>query len=127
MTGLLKSFTAHEEILPSQSMGNYFVYIVTNPKQKVLYIGMTNDLEQRLSEHYLSRGKPKTFAGRYFCYYLIYFERHHSADAAIEREKELKDWNRRKKEKLIEEFNSSWRFLNPDIMDWPPHVDVTSR
>jgi len=108
-------------------MSNYFVYIVTNPKNTVLYIGMTNDLEYRLVEHYLNRGNSKTFAGRYYCYNLLYYERHHSANAAIEREKELKDWNRIKKDKLISSFNPEIRFLNKDIMEWPPNPGITKR
>ena len=108
-------------------MGNYFVYITTNPKKKVLYTGMTNDLEQRLIEHYLNRGNLKTFAGRYFCYNLLYFERLDTATQAIEREKEIKDWNRSKKVELILETNPQMRFLNPEIMDWPPDPQITSR
>ena len=108
-------------------MGNYFIYITTNPKKTVLYTGMTNDLEQRLVEHYLNRGLPKTFAGRYYCYNLIYFERFSLADHAIEREKEIKDWSRSKKEALIHKLNPDWRFLNVDIMEWPPHPEITAR
>ncbi|MTI19774.1 GIY-YIG nuclease family protein [Fulvivirga sp. RKSG066] len=108
-------------------MGNYFVYILTNPKQTVLYTGMTNDLEQRLVEHYLNRGINKTFAGRYYCYNLLYYERHQSAYSAICREKEIKDWRRDKKISLIESINPAKRFLNQDIMQWPPHLEITSR
>ncbi len=108
-------------------MKSFFVYIVTNPKKKVLYTGMTNDLESRIIEHYLNRGLPKTFAGRYFCYNLIYFEEHHTAVGAIEREKEIKDWTRANKEALIATQNPDWHFLNSKITDWPPHPDVTAR
>ncbi len=107
--------------------GNYFVYIVTNAKKKTLYTGMTNDLEQRLIEHYLNRGKEKTYAGRYYCYHLIYFERYPKPGMAIDREKEIKDWKRAPKEKLISDFNPDWRFLNKDIMQWPPDPDILSR
>lgn len=55
---------------------NYFVYITTNPGKTVYYVGMTNDLERRLIEHRQNKGKPETFAGRYYCYNLIYYERH---------------------------------------------------
>jgi putative endonuclease len=108
-------------------MGNFFVYITTNPNKSVLYTGMTNDLEYRIIEHYLNRGKPKTFAGRYYCYNLIYFERHVKAFDAIDREKEIKDWNRKKKEELIYGINSDWKFLNSEIMEWPPNAEVTKR
>ena len=109
------------------AMRSFFVYIVTNPKKTVLYTGMTNDLESRVIEHYLYRGKPNTFAGRYHCYQLIYYETHDTAVGAIEREKEIKDWNRSKKEELIDQENPSWTFLNDQITDWPPHPEVTGR
>lgn len=99
-------------------MGNYFVYIVTNPSREVLYIGMTNDLNRRLMEHFENRGNAKTFAGRYFCYKLVYFERHHSALAAIEREKEIKKWSRRKKDALIKAENPRLRFLNAEVLEY---------
>ena len=53
---------------------NYFVYIITNPRKTVLYTGMTNDLSVRVQQHYENRGNKKTFAGRYYCYKLLYFE-----------------------------------------------------
>jgi len=108
-------------------VSSFFVYIVTNPSKKVLYTGITNDLEYRIIEHYLNRGKRKTFAGRYYCYQLIYYEIHHTAAGAIEREKEIKDWTRAKKEELINNKNPSWTFLNDQITDWPPHPDISKR
>jgi putative endonuclease len=89
----------------------YFVYIVTNPKKTVLYTGVTNDLERRMLEHYENRGKKETFAGKYFCYKLIYFEIFHDIKEAIEREKEIKDLSRAKKEGLIAELNPRWNVL----------------
>ncbi|MTI19578.1 GIY-YIG nuclease family protein [Fulvivirga sp. RKSG066] len=97
-------------------MSNYFVYITTNPGKEVLYIGVTNDLHTRLLQHFENRGNPASFAGRYFCYKLIYFERHFTAEAAIEREKQLKKWNRKKKEALVAKDNPHWKFLNPEVM-----------
>jgi putative endonuclease len=83
----------------------------------VLYIGITNDLERRLSEHFENKGNPKTFAGKYGCHYLIYFERFPNARFAIEREKELKKWSRVKKENLIRTMNPNWRFLNEEFKE----------
>ena len=109
-------------------MGNYFTYITTNSTKSVLYTGMTNDLELRIIEHYLSRGKPDTFAGRYYCYYLVWYERYDRPIHAIEREKEVKKFSRKRKEDLINSFNPDWRFLNADILGkWPPDPDVVSR
>lgn len=84
---------------------NFFVHIVTNPGKTVLYTDMTNDLYTRIKQHYENRGDAKTFAGRYFCYHLIYFERHYTANAAIDREKEIKGWSRSKKLNLIKATN----------------------
>ena len=52
----------------------YFVYIVTNHEKTVLYIGVTNNIESRLAEHYFNEGTSNTFAGKFYCYNLIYFE-----------------------------------------------------
>lgn len=94
---------------------NYFVYITTNPKKTVLYTGMTNDLERRLEEHGANAGNPITFAGKYHCNNLVYYERFTYVEHAIAREKEIKKWSRRKKEALISAFNPKWRFLNNDV------------
>lgn len=94
---------------------NYFVYIVTNPTKTVLYIGVTNDLERRLNEHFENRGNPSTFAGKYYCYNLIYWERFPDINYAIQREKEIKKWSRIKKNKLIETTNPNWYILNKSI------------
>ena len=100
-----------------------FVYIVTNPQKTVLYTGVTNDLAQRLVEHYINRGGNKTFAGRYYCYNLLFFEEHARAKDAIFREKEIKNLSRLKKEKLISIVNQTWDILNSEIMEWPPRLD----
>ncbi|UII30929.1 GIY-YIG nuclease family protein [Fulvivirga ulvae] len=94
---------------------NYFTYITTNPKRTVLYTGITNDLYARMYEHYQNRGKPETFAGRYFCYNLIYYESFYTAIQAIEREKEIKGWTRTKKLALIRSTNPHMHFLNKSI------------
>ena len=99
----------------------YYVYIITNPNRKVLYVGVTNNVARRLVEHYANRGREKTFAGRYYCYCLVYVEQFKYINDAIAREKELKDWRRERKEELIKEFNPEWRFLNEEWCgEWPP-------
>jgi putative endonuclease len=95
---------------------NYFVYIVTNKNTTVLYIGVTNDLKRRLYEHEEdAKNLKKHFTGKYNCYNLVYYERFQFIQHAIAREKELKGWTRLKKEKLIQEFNPDWKFLNESI------------
>ena len=94
---------------------NYFVYITTNPAKTVLYIGVTNELKKRMFEHQEDKGTLKSFAGKYYCYNLIYYERFQQIEHAIEREKQLKKWSRKKKEQLIETVNPNWIFLNDEI------------
>jgi putative endonuclease len=96
---------------------NYFVYILTNPKRTTIYIGVTNDLKRRLEEHVLNAGDPATFAGKFYCHILLYYERFTFVDHAIQREKELKKWSRSKKETLINSMNPHWFSLNSDIQE----------
>ena len=97
-------------------MHNYYVYILTNPKKSVLYIGVTNNLKRRLQEHVSGTlEKRHSFTSRYFCYNLIYFEYFQQINMAIARETELKKWSRAKKELLINKRNPEWRFLNDEI------------
>lgn len=102
--------------MPNIKDHNYFVYITTNPKKTVLYIGVTNDLNTRLLQHKEDNLNDKiSFAGKYFCFNLIYYERFANVNHAIDREKELKGWTRLKKKNLIESFNPTWKFLNNEI------------
>ena len=89
---------------------NYFVYILTNgDRHTVLYIGVTNSLERRASEHSLGFGSA--FARQYNAHKLIYFEAYPDPTSAIAREKQLKPWRRSKKEALIAKRNPEWRDL----------------
>ena len=89
---------------------NYFVYILTNAdRHTVLYIGVTNSLERRASEH--SRGLGSAFARQYNAHKLIYLEAYSDATSAIAREKQLKRCRRAKKEALIAQRNPEWRDL----------------
>lgn len=104
----------------------YYVYILTNHEKTVLYVGMSNNLELRLAEHYFNKGKPKTFAGKFYCYNLIYYEEFQYVNDAIAREKELKGWSRKKKEELIKGMNPEWTFLNKTVcIHWPPKEKPT--
>ena len=93
----------------------YCVYITTNPDQTTLYVGITNNLKARLIQHYENRGQPETFAGRYYCFNLVYYESTQYVLSAIMREKQIKKWRRSKKEALINSFNPEWKFLNDSI------------
>lgn len=96
---------------------NYFVYIITNEYRTTLYIGITNNLQKRLAQHYFdSQNAKKSFAGKYNCIYLVYYEGFESSKTAIAREKELKKWRREKKNNLISAFNPKWETLNNEIL-----------
>lgn len=94
---------------------NYFVYILTNKVKTTLYVGVTNDLKTRIYQHRQDEFSKKTFAGKYKCFYIIYYERYNFIEHAIEREKEIKKWRREKKEKLINSTNPNWDFLNDEV------------
>ncbi|MEZ4904362.1 MAG: GIY-YIG nuclease family protein [Spirosomataceae bacterium] len=97
---------------------NYYVYILTNFHKTVLYTGMTNELVRRLKEHENdAKNEQKTFAGKYKCIYLVYWQRFQYVWHVIESEKEIKLWKRDKKETLINDFNPEWTFLNEQIQE----------
>ncbi|HNN31961.1 MAG TPA: GIY-YIG nuclease family protein [Chitinophagaceae bacterium] len=91
---------------------NYYVYILTNKNKTVLYIGVTNNLSARLNQHI--NGIGNIFTSKYKAYFLIYLEHYDFIDQAIAREKQLKGWDRSKKEELIKTKNPEWTFLNND-------------
>ncbi len=94
---------------------NYFVYIITNKSKTVLYTGVTNDLQRRIWEH--ENAIHGGFSKRYKCKYLIYYEHFQNIEHAIDREKQIKNWRRDKKEFIIKKFNPQWQFLNDKIED----------
>lgn len=92
---------------------NYYVYIMTNKYNTVLYTGVTRDLIRRTYEH---KGKStKSFTKRYNLTKLVYYEIFSDPRSAIEREKTLKKGSRRKKLELIESMNPQWRDLWDEI------------
>src|SRR3954464_5637454 len=92
----------------------FHVYNTTNPNKSALYIGVTNNREQRIIEHYLNRGSTNTFAGKYYCYLLVFYQEFKYVNDAIAYEKELKKWRREKKLKLITDFNPDFIGLNTE-------------
>jgi putative endonuclease len=87
----------------------YYVYILTNPTHKVLYTGVTNDLERRCFEH--KQKKIKGFTQKYNVDILIYYEKFDFVNLAITREKQIKGYSRSKKITLIDQFNTGWNDL----------------
>lgn len=86
-------------------MKRYYVYMMSNVS-KMLYTGITNDLERRVKEHKYKAGHG--FTSRYNLHQLIYYEEFQDVREAIAREKEIKGWRRDKKVALIENINPGW-------------------
>ncbi len=90
----------------------YYLYILTNWNDKVMYVGVTKDLTRRLCEH-----KNKLIPGfttKYNVNKLVYFEETEDVRAAIEREKEIKKWRREKKDELVKTRNPGWKDLSSE-------------
>ena len=85
-----------------------YVYMMTNKNRTTLYIGVTNDLCRRIYEH-KNHLNINSFTDKYNLEYCIYYEEFQSFNLAIQREKELKKWNRQKKDELINKKNPEWR------------------
>jgi len=84
-----------------------YVYFMTNQSNSVLYVGVTNNLERRVWEH-KNEVSIDSFTSKYECRKLIYYEHTNSIRAAIEREKQLKNWKREWKNELINKQNPDW-------------------
>ena len=91
----------------------YYVYIMTNQYNTVLYTGVTNDLVRRAYEH--RTGQGGAFTSHYRVHKLVYFEITEDAAAAIAREKQIKAGSRQKKIRLIEEMNPGWLDLYDEL------------
>jgi putative endonuclease len=91
-----------------------YVYMLTNTYHTVLYTGVTSNLQKRIAEH-----RNKSFGGfsaRYNLNIVVYFEELPNIVAAIEREKQIKGWNRKRKEKLIASKNPNWDDLYANLL-----------
>jgi putative endonuclease len=90
-----------------------WVYIMTNRPHGTLYVGVTNDIARRAHEHRTGLGG---FTSRYGLHRLVYAERQEEILAAIQREKNIKEWPRAWKVRLIERLNPEWRDLYDDLL-----------
>ena len=88
----------------------YTVYLLTNDTNVALYTGVTNDLIRRVYEH-RQNFDPQSFTARYRIRKLVYYESCSDVRSAIEREKQIKGWNRKRKNKLVESMNPNWKDL----------------
>ncbi len=94
---------------------NYFVYMMTNVNNRVLYIGVTSDLPKRVYEHKHHLDKSG-FTSQYNVEKLVYYECTQDINAAIAREKQLKGWTRSKKNFLVAQLNPEWKDLYTSIL-----------
>ncbi|MGE5406079.1 MAG: GIY-YIG nuclease family protein [Methanosarcina sp.] len=91
------------------NVNSYFVYILTNTYNSVLYVGVSNDIERRVFEH--KSKSNKGFTSKYNVYKLVYLEEFELIESAISREKQIKKYSRFKKTELIERANPNWNEL----------------
>ena len=94
---------------------NYYVYILSNENNNVIYTGVTNNLVRRIYEHKNHLDKS-SFTSRYNIEKLVYYETTSDVESAISREKQIKGWNRKRKNKLIENKNPNWKDLYDSIL-----------
>ena len=91
----------------------YYVYILTNQSNKVLYTGVTSDLKKRVYEHKYKL--VKGFTSKYNIHKLVYYDICEDIENAIQREKQIKGWLRKRKNALIESTNPEWKDLSLEI------------
>jgi putative endonuclease len=102
-------------------MNAYYVYILTNVKRNVMYVGVTNNLENRVAEH--ADGRGGAFTRQYRVNTLVYFEEHQFVEDAIAREKQIKGWRRSKKDQLVVSLNPTWA----DLLEVDPNKGPSLR
>lgn len=95
-------------------MKHWYVYIMANKPKGVIYIGVTDNIRERVKEHQL-KYYPKSFTSKYNCDKLIYIEEYEKGSCAANRERQLKKWKRDWKIRIIEEINPGWMDIS---MNW---------
>lgn len=93
-------------------MKTYYIYMIANKSNTVLYIGVTNNLERRIFEH--KHKIIKGFSSKYNLTKLVYYEEYSDITTAIAREKHLKGWRRSRKNGLVETVNPEWKDLTDE-------------
>lgn len=93
----------------------YYVYILANDSNTTVYTGVTRDLFRRLDEH-RRHVNPHSFTARYNVHKLVYFESTDYVGAAIDREKQIKGWNRKRKNELVASMNPRWENLMQTLL-----------
>ena len=94
-------------------MKYYYIYILASKRNGTLYIGVTNDLLNRVHQH--KQDVSEGFTRKYAVHTLVYYEQFEDIESAITREKQVKKWNRKWKLRLIEKMNPDWKDLYCDL------------
>lgn len=94
---------------------SFYVYILASRRYGTLYIGVTSDIVKRMYEH--RNELADGFTKKYNIKMLVYYERHDTAESAIVREKQMKEWKRKWKLELIEKSNPNWHDLYDNLRD----------
>ena len=94
---------------------NYYVYILANSSNVTIYTGVTNNLIKRVYEH-KTKADAESFTAKYNVHKLVYYEMTNDVRSAIEREKQIKSWNRKRKNLLVEKMNPTWIDLYPKLL-----------
>ena len=100
----------------------YYVYLLTNWNNKVMYVGVTSNLERRVYEH--KNKLVEGFTQKYNVNKLVCFETTNDVLAAIEREKQIKKWRREKKNQLVNGVNPEWKDLS---LEWEKDISFHSK
>ena len=95
---------------------------MTNISNTVLYIGVTSDLKKRVHQH--KSHEYKGFTDKYNCTKLVYYEECNDINAAIEREKQLKNWRREWKNNLVNKINPDWNDLSEQMLKQVQHDEI---
>ena len=95
-------------------MRTYYVYMMANTHNNVLYIGVTNNLIRRVYEH--KNNLIDGFTKKYNCHKLVWFQQTNDVIAAITQEKRMKKWKREYKENVIRDMNPEWKDLYNDLV-----------
>ena len=95
---------------------DYYVYILSNKTNTTIYTGVTNNLIRRMYEH-RNNLEPNSFTAKYDVHKLVYFENTTDVHAALEREKQIKSWSRKKKNALVNTMNPQWLDLYHKILE----------
>ena len=106
--------THHNFVFSNMQTKYYFVYIATNKRHNVFYTGVTNNISQRAWQH-KNKENPDSFTAKYNVDKLVYYETFEDVFLALEREKQVKKYSRKKKKDLINSLNPLYRDLSDDL------------